>query len=101
MSEKNFSKEILRFLLTTLGIFFLTNLFITNFFFNFENLYRFKISISRDFDRFLGIQINDEFVVYLISIILAILLTLFISSSYWYNNPQLYFESIIEQYFRI
>ena len=81
--------------------YFLTSSFLNNFFFNSENLNKFKVSISRDFDRFLNIQFNEDLVVNLISIILAILLTTFISSSYWYNNPQLYKETFSEQYFRI
>ena len=99
MSEKIF-KEILRFSLTTFVTYFLTSSFLNNLFFNSENLNKFKVSISRDFYIF-KYSIHEDLVVNLISIILAILLTTFISSSYWYNNPQLYKETFSEQYFRI
>lgn len=94
-------KEFFRLLLNTTSIYLITRYFFLYLFFETINYLDFIKSLSSDISRFLNINISSNQVDDLFLLFFCILITLFVTSSYWYSNPLFYRESVLEQYFKL
>jgi len=94
-------KEFFRLLLNTTSIYLITRYYFLNLFFETINYLDFIKSLSSDISRFLNINISTNQVDDLFLLFFCILISLFVTSSYWYSNPLFYKESFLEQYFKL
>ena len=100
MQSKDFKKELLRYSFSICLLIFTIYVFRTTFI-NQENTEKFTKNLSEDFDRFLNLNLNNNYSIEVIIFIYAFLLVSFISASYWYNNPHLYEENNLQVYSKI
>lgn len=98
MKNKILVKEIFRFLFSVLLNIQILEFFLFNGLANEENKILIANNFIDDLQRFLFISFSDQSNLDIFLTAYSLLITLFIFSSYWFNNPHLYRENFNEIY---
>lgn len=101
VKKKLLNKDFLRFLINLISLFIFNIFFFIKFLINDENLNIFLNFIFSDVIRFLKLQVDIEILLFVFLFLVSLVLDLAVSTTKWYQNPQLFKLSSIENYFKI
>ena len=101
MVKKNSFKESVRFTSSTISTYLIFKFISVNFLFVEKDYLENIKKLGNDFERFFNLQLQNNTIETLFYLIFAIFLNLLIFSSYWFNNPKFYDESIQTTYLKL
>ena len=101
MSQNNLIKELVRFSVSFVLIILLTNYFFSNVLLNEENFSKFITSFQLDLSRFLTLNVTNNTTFLIFVLIYSFLIVAFVTSSNWYHNPDLHYETYTEIYLKL